>query len=336
MGIDFFVYICYNNCNPIVNNCQVFLTNLLLTIFNVMYNRIKEYVDQAFSGLPDNDNVRTTKKAFAINLNFRYQKYLRSGIPSEEAFNLAILNSQDIFHAVEDLKRMFFDDSEVTNNINKESNAQTAADTNNNSDNFDSQNQTFEQKTSDKKDFNSFNKVNSYYSSEKTKRGLSIFSSIFWPLVLAAYFLYSFLVKDVWQYSWIIFIVAGAIHAIINSIFTKTLEAKKFAISCVVWLIASALFLILSFKTGLWQFTWLIFVLAGAVQNILGAVFAKGEYRKVRNCIIGATWLIIITAYFAISFFTSRWDITWVTFLIGIAITQLVKLIVDKILLKTK
>lgn len=44
----------------------------------------------------------------------------------------------------------------------------------------------------------------------------------------------------------------------------------------------------------------------------------------------GIMWPLIVAAYFIISFMTQAWYITWVIFLIGAALAQLLKLVVDK------
>lgn len=45
------------------------------------------------------------------------------------------------------------------------------------------------------------------------------------------------------------------------------------AISGILWAITLALYFLVSFTTGAWYITWLMFVIAGALQNVLNACF---------------------------------------------------------------
>lgn len=45
----------------------------------------------------------------------------------------------------------------------------------------------------------------------------------------------------------------------------------------------------------------------------------------VRNSILGAYWILVVAVYFLLSFFTMHWEVTWIVFLIGMAIDQIIR-----------
>ena len=46
---------------------------------------------------------------------------------------------------------------------------------------------------------------------------------------------------------------------------------------------------------------------------------------KKRSAYLGAFWSLIVALYFIISFATMAWYITWIIFLIGAAVEQIIK-----------
>ncbi len=53
------------------------------------------------------------------------------------------------------------------------------------------------------------------------------------------------------------------------------------------------------------------------------------DTKKLRRAITSCMWLIITAFYFWISFTTGSWHITWITFLIGSAIEEMIKALFD-------
>jgi len=56
---------------------------------------------------------------------------------------------------------------------------------------------------------------------------------------------------------------------------------------------------------------------------------STSDKRKLRNSIIAAAWAFILTLYLIISIITFSWHITWIIFLLGSAITQIIKAFFD-------
>ena len=89
------------------------------------------------------------------------------------------------------------------------------------------------------------------------------------------------------------------------------------------WSIVVMIYLIVSFISGKWSVTWLIFPFAGGLQNLVSAYFSPAARMKLFT---GAYWCFVTTLYFVISFATSSWQFTWIIFPCAVALQQAVKL----------
>ena len=97
-----------------------------------------------------------------------------------------------------------------------------------------------------------------------------------------------------------------------------------------IWMLFTALYLLISFTTHAWHITWILFLIAPAVINILNAVLdAKSRPGSGRGAAIAALWLLTTALYFVLSFATGAWRLTWILFLIAGAATGLVSAIYD-------
>lgn len=97
-----------------------------------------------------------------------------------------------------------------------------------------------------------------------------------------------------------------------------------------IWLLTTALYFVLSFTTHAWHLTWILFLVAPAVSNILSAALdTKGCFGSGRSAVIAALWLLTTAFYFVLSFTTGAWHLTWILFLIAGAATGLVCAIYD-------
>ena len=56
---------------------------------------------------------------------------------------------------------------------------------------------------------------------------------------------------------------------------------------------------------------------------------SQDEKKKARKSINSAMWAVIVVLYFLISFSTGAWYITWVIFLVGVAVENIIKAIFD-------
>lgn len=271
-----------------------------------MYQRIIDYVNDVFKNVKDNSVSGFTKKGFIRSLTKKYEENLAKGLSDDEAFNLAVSQCPEIFNVAKDMEK-YMGRKRHSEEFRYSKDQDDAVYT------HKSASEEFGDKL-------------------KEKKFLVNFSSIFWPLVVCAYFLYSFLVPNAWAYSWTIFVIGAIIQCFVKICFAKTSAARLAAVSSVLWLTVVIAYLCISIVTKLWAYTWLMFVGAAAIQCLIAAVTGKGLSEK-QAAIGGFTWLLIVLAYVLVSIFTARWDITWIIFIFGIALHSVVRIIVDKIYL---
>ena len=96
-----------------------------------------------------------------------------------------------------------------------------------------------------------------------------------------------------------------------------------FLISSTLWALVVTIYLGISFFSGRWDVTWMIFPFTGVIQNFILAYLNPGDKEKF---ITGAFWCLIVSVYLLISFITFSWHITWIIFPFAFASQQAVKL----------
>ena len=107
------------------------------------------------------------------------------------------------------------------------------------------------------------------------------------------------------------------------------------SVSSLIWAIGLAVYLILSFLTGAWHITWVIFPILGAVNALVCALIpaenptALRRNSSLKKGINSMIWAIGLALYFIISFATMAWYITWLIFPITGAVQGLVLAILD-------
>lgn len=107
------------------------------------------------------------------------------------------------------------------------------------------------------------------------------------------------------------------------------------SVSSLIWAIGLAVYLVLSFLTGAWHITWVIFPILGAVNALVCAMIpaenptALRRNSSLKKGINSMIWAIGLALYFIISFATMAWYITWLIFPIAGAVQGLVLAILD-------
>lgn len=108
----------------------------------------------------------------------------------------------------------------------------------------------------------------------------------------------------------------------------KRLRGAKLAI----WLSFVVVYFLWSVFSHAWYISWVIFLLASCATELLTALFywnVPEQHKRVRGGCIGAMWSLMLTMYFVISFQTGSWNITWLMFLIGAALSAMLKACFD-------
>ena len=107
----------------------------------------------------------------------------------------------------------------------------------------------------------------------------------------------------------------------------KTLKRIIDKVESIMWVASAPLYLLMSFSTHKWKYTWLMFLVFALVQVILDTVVDSNDGKKDRRKVINGgksaiLWIFTTLLYFIISFATHRWAITWIIF-IGAVIVQI-------------
>lgn len=96
--------------------------------------------------------------------------------------------------------------------------------------------------------------------------------SMIWAIGVALYFIISFATMA-WHITWVIFPLVAAVQGLARAILGDH-SPKQFrkSISSLIWAVGLALYFIISFATGAWFVTWVIFPIIGAVQGLVKAI----------------------------------------------------------------
>ena len=102
-------------------------------------------------------------------------------------------------------------------------------------------------------------------------------------------------------------------------------EKKKCAIfNGWFWPLVVCVYLCYSFLvSGAWSYSWILFIAASAVSNLYAYLTIKSNRKERRAAAGGAIWTGIVTVYFVLSFLTRRWDVTWLVFILGVALSRI-------------
>lgn len=106
------------------------------------------------------------------------------------------------------------------------------------------------------------------------------------------------------------------------------------AFGCVMLVI----YLAVSFWTGRWGVTWIIWLLYGPLETIGKLIFRKGKKQKILEMMQNSKravgifediyWPLVVALYFSVSFWTGRWDITWIIWVVAVACSAMITSII--------
>ncbi len=129
--------------------------------------------------------------------------------------------------------------------------------------------------------------------------------------------------------TWITFILALVVYLIGIFVGVYVIAKRKssyFVIRSVILilfgLVTTLIYLGISFSTEKWAFTWIIYLIGAFVWYITDIFFRIRHKVSVLRIFDGltVTFLLTLATYFAASFISGRWDVTWILFLVGILV----------------
>lgn len=107
------------------------------------------------------------------------------------------------------------------------------------------------------------------------ERILGKISTCMWLCTVIAFFLFSITNSGTWRYSWLLFLWSSIGQILLNMV-KKVNRGKplkkvmKSGLSGIFWLGITIVYFLLSFASGAWRLTWLIFLVGALLQTFLG------------------------------------------------------------------
>ena len=165
-------------------------------------------------------------------------------------------------------------------------------------------------------------------------------------MAVSAFFLFALNNREEWGFALLLAFAGLATTAIIYGRMTTVLKYEKAddtlveemkkqmtigksenklasLVSSTLWAIIIVIYLGISFMSGRWDLTWIIFLFAGGIQNLVLTYFHPQDKLKY---LVAAFWCGVVAVYMILSFATFAWNITWFIFPIVIAAQQAMRL----------
>lgn len=91
-------------------------------------------------------------------------------------------------------------------------------------------------------------------------------SGLMWPLITILYVVISFYTRA-WHLTWMIFLVGSCLEILLGAVTTGRLQHKH--LSGLMWLVITMLYFWISFTTGAWYITWVIFLVGACLESAM-------------------------------------------------------------------
>lgn len=208
-----------------------------------MINRIKEYIDNAFAGMPQTKKIVDLKDELFANMCEKYNDQIKNGKSEQEAYDYVLMGMGDISELVESVKEPY-----PLTPISQKENRKRAL------------------LTSFAIMLYILSPMMVILFSEFLSQG-SLGAIVMFLFIAAAtgLLVYSSMLRPKYQKSGDT-VVEEFKEWRVNS--ARSRDAYK-AFRSAFWSIVVALYLLLSFVLGIWSYSWIIFIIAAAVENII-------------------------------------------------------------------
>lgn len=104
------------------------------------------------------------------------------------------------------------------------------------------------------------------YSSDRIKLR-NAFSLSMWSLIAVLYFVISFSTWN-WQWTWLLFLIGACVQQFIIYKFSDA-RIRKYIWHGILWTVAMVIYFIISYSTQTWAWSWMIYLIAMAVEQII-------------------------------------------------------------------
>lgn len=217
-----------------------------------MNRKLKDYIDQLFAQVSDSTYARELKEEMLINLNDRYEDLLIEGKSKEEAFIIVTSSIGDI--------------RELLSGLDETAVIITTKD------------------------------IEKHRKESALIRSIAIMLYIISPAMLIALSIFNMPVLGVVV---LLIIVAGATGLLVYDNVSKPENLKdeyaeskrkesltaeqrkkeniKEAIQAIFWLLVVGIYLLMSFMLDIWAYSWVIFIIAAAINKVIDLLFELKE-----------------------------------------------------------
>lgn len=217
-----------------------------------MNRKLKDYIDQLFAQVSDSTYARELKEEMLINLNDRYEDLLIEGKSKEEAFIIVTSSIGDI--------------RELLSGLDETAVIITTKD------------------------------IEKHRKESALIRSIAIMLYIISPAMLIALSIFNMPVLGVVV---LLIIVAGATGLLVYDNVSKSENLKdeyaeskrkesltaeqrkkeniKEAIQAIFWLLVVGIYLLMSFMLDIWAYSWVIFIIAAAINKVIDLLFELKE-----------------------------------------------------------
>lgn len=102
---------------------------------------------------------------------------------------------------------------------------------------------------------------------------LGIMSAIYWVAVVIVFLAVS-VTTGAWYYTWLVFVLAGGLYNIVDGIVKLCcgMQGLRSVFEGILDIGAGVLFFYLTYTTGMWYVTWLVFPIAGCLTGVIDGI----------------------------------------------------------------
>ncbi len=270
-----------------------------------MKAKLREYIDQIFADAPDNSRTRELKEEMYSNICDKYDDFIREGKSEAAAYNISISSIGDISELIEELK------GPADKAQNEEKDAFVAE-----------PKHSFTEK--EKEEIKKYRTRGSIMTAVAT--ALCILCWI--PLVIMTTVSDTDLSATIGIVLMMVMIaIAVGLFIIKPNLKPDCLRGENFseddddddndddapmgkrgkhpaliAIHSILWSLTVVIYLAVGFVTGAWHITWIIYLIAAAIDNVIEAVFGlalQQGYQR-RNVVKLVIWVIVAIALLSV------------------------------------
>lgn len=115
---------------------------------------------------------------------------------------------------------------------------------------------------------------------KRRKKLLSNATGAIWLVAVALYFLWSF-TSGWWHITWVVFLITPGVTMLLEAIFYWNVPKKRKKVRGnligTMWMLVLTLYFVISFASGAWHITWVMFLIASALSCMMNACFDLKE-----------------------------------------------------------